>query len=288
MTTTSQARAQPTRIHPTPPRCKGALVGGVLLLGAGAVHLDLYLTGYGAVPTIGWLFLVQVVTALGLGCSMLALGGLALGGGGRRSVRPLGMTAAAATLFSLSTLAGYLVSLEWGLFGFHEVRTGPGVVAGSIELAASLVCGYVAASGSAVRARASRRVLAPLLTATGVVLLVLAEAGAGTAAVSPRSPNARSSPTTGGEVTVVIKNFDYHPGDPKAKPGEKIVVKNEDSVDHTFTAAPGTAKDDAFSTGDIPPGKSRVVVAPSKPGTYKFLCLIHQFMTGTLTVSAST
>jgi len=35
-----------------------------------AIHLDLYLTGYRSIPTIGWLFLLQVITAFGLAVLM--------------------------------------------------------------------------------------------------------------------------------------------------------------------------------------------------------------------------
>jgi hypothetical protein len=35
------------------------LAGAGLLAAAGAIHLDLYLTGYRTIPTIGWLFLLQ-------------------------------------------------------------------------------------------------------------------------------------------------------------------------------------------------------------------------------------
>jgi predicted lipoprotein with Yx(FWY)xxD motif len=38
------------------------LAGAGLLIATGAVHLDLYLTGYRTIPTIGWLFLLQVLT----------------------------------------------------------------------------------------------------------------------------------------------------------------------------------------------------------------------------------
>lgn len=37
--------------------------GAGLLAAAGAIHLDLYLTGYRTIPTIGWLFLLQVIAA---------------------------------------------------------------------------------------------------------------------------------------------------------------------------------------------------------------------------------
>ena len=49
------------------------LVGGGLLIAAGAIHLDLYLTGYRSIPTIGWLFLLQVIAAFGLGVARAAI-----------------------------------------------------------------------------------------------------------------------------------------------------------------------------------------------------------------------
>jgi hypothetical protein len=39
------------------------LAGGGLLIATGAIHLDLYLTGYRSIPTIGGLFLFQVIAA---------------------------------------------------------------------------------------------------------------------------------------------------------------------------------------------------------------------------------
>ena len=41
------------------------VVGPGLLIASGAIHLDLYLTGYRTIPTIGWLFLLQVIAAFG-------------------------------------------------------------------------------------------------------------------------------------------------------------------------------------------------------------------------------
>ena len=98
------------------------LAGGGLLVAAGAIHLDLYLTGYRSIPTIGWLFLLQVIAAFGLGVAVLATGGW--------------LAAAAGAGFALATLGGYLLSLWIGLFGFTEVRTTAGIVAGVIEVAA--------------------------------------------------------------------------------------------------------------------------------------------------------
>ena len=42
------------------------LVGAALLAATAAIHLDLYLTGYNSIPTIGNLFLFQVIVALRL------------------------------------------------------------------------------------------------------------------------------------------------------------------------------------------------------------------------------
>ncbi|HAM01419.1 MAG TPA: hypothetical protein DCQ30_04220 [Acidimicrobiaceae bacterium] len=106
------------------------LSGGGLLLATGAIHLDLYVTGYRTIPTIGWLFLLQVVAAFVLGAGVLVPG---------RVLLP-----AAGAALALSTLGGYLLSLWIGLFGFREVRTTAGIVAGIVEIAALAALAAVA------------------------------------------------------------------------------------------------------------------------------------------------
>ena len=69
------------------------LAGGGSLIATGAIHLDLYLTGYRSIPTIGWLFLLQIIVALGLGVVVLASGEW--------------LAAAAGAVFALATLGGY-------------------------------------------------------------------------------------------------------------------------------------------------------------------------------------
>jgi predicted lipoprotein with Yx(FWY)xxD motif len=97
------------------------LIGAGLLFATGAIHLDLYLTGYRTIPTIGWLFLLQVITAFGLGLIILVSGSR--------------LAAAAGAGFAIATLGGYLLSLRISLFGFREIRTTAGIVAGLIEVA---------------------------------------------------------------------------------------------------------------------------------------------------------
>jgi predicted lipoprotein with Yx(FWY)xxD motif len=110
--------------------------GAGLLVATGAIHLDLYLTGYRSIPTIGWLFLLQVIAAFGLAAGILA--SLL-----SRSAAAYQLSSAAGALFALATLGGYLLSLRVGLFGFREVQTTAGIVAGIVEIAAFPALAYV-------------------------------------------------------------------------------------------------------------------------------------------------
>src|ERR1700742_4419939 len=87
------------------------VVGAGLLFATAAIHLDLYLTGYRTIPTIGWLFLLQVIAAFGLGLAVLAIPRRLAAG------VPARLAAAAGAGFALATLGGYLLSVWTGLFG---------------------------------------------------------------------------------------------------------------------------------------------------------------------------
>jgi predicted lipoprotein with Yx(FWY)xxD motif len=163
------------------------LAGAGLLAATGAIHLDLYLTGFRNIPTIGWLFLLQVIAAFGLAALLASVG--------RR------LAAAAGALFALSTLGGSLLSVWVGLFGFREVRTTTGIVAGVIEVAAfGVLAAFSLAPSTPARAhRQKARIaaradaVAPLaakaaagITTVALVLLAVAltTAGAPRAATS--------------------------------------------------------------------------------------------------------
>ncbi|HEX9352611.1 MAG TPA: hypothetical protein VF933_02155, partial [Streptosporangiaceae bacterium] len=107
------------------------VVGAGLLTATGAIHLDLYLTGYRSIQTIGWLFLLQVIAAFGLALAVLAIPS--------RLAIASRLAAAAGAGFALATLGGYLLSVWIGLFGFTEVRTTAGIAAGVVEVAAFAV-----------------------------------------------------------------------------------------------------------------------------------------------------
>jgi predicted lipoprotein with Yx(FWY)xxD motif len=97
------------------------LAGAAGLAATAAIHLDLYLTGYRTIPTIGPLFLLQIIVGFLLAIAVAVTG--------NRIVAAIGAG------FAISTLGGYLLSIWVGLFGFKEVRTTAGIVAAVIEIA---------------------------------------------------------------------------------------------------------------------------------------------------------
>ncbi len=147
-----------------PRRSWSGIAGAAFLIASGAIHLDLYLTGYRSIPTIGWLFLIQVISAFVLAAAIVV------------SRHPL--AAAAGAAFALGTLGGYLLSLKVGLFGFTEVRTTAGIVAAIIDVAAFAALAIAVASAYGL----GRRVL-PLTAAVSVIALALL----GTALATPKA-----------------------------------------------------------------------------------------------------
>jgi predicted lipoprotein with Yx(FWY)xxD motif len=138
-TTRTAGRAAAEHAEPPPrgwARIALRVAGGGLLIATAAIHLDLYLTGYRTIPTIGWLFLLQVIAAFALGLAVLAIPA--------RLVLAGRLAAAAGAGFALATLGGYLLSVWIGLFGFTEVRTTAGIVAGIVEVAAFAVLATLA------------------------------------------------------------------------------------------------------------------------------------------------
>src|ERR1700683_4764965 len=185
-----------------PQRAGLRVAGAGLLAATGGIHLDLYLTGYRSIPVIGWLFLLQVIAAFGLALAVLASGSR--------------LAAAAGAGFALSTLGGYLLSVWIGLFGFKEVRTTAGIVAGVIEVAAFAVLAVLAAVPAASRqpsaAAAPRggllvslqagipgaRAVVAGLCCVALVLLAVAVAGAGGPGPASAAGGLTSRGTRGG------------------------------------------------------------------------------------------
>ncbi|MEU0170573.1 cupredoxin domain-containing protein [Streptomyces iakyrus] len=130
-----------------------------------------------------------------------------------------------------------------------------------------------------------RRHTAPLLVAAAATLLLASacangDDGSPATTSSPTATSPASPPASPGPVRITMKDFAFSPATLTVKAGEKVTVANEDSAAHTVTATEGGA----FDTGSIAGGKSGTFTAPSKAGSYDFVCTFHPNMTGTLTV----
>jgi hypothetical protein len=88
------------------------VAGGLFLVWSSYIHFHLWDgVGYRHIPTIGPLFLAQSITGLVLGALVIA-------------IRRVWMSIVAAG-FAASTLAGFLISVEHGLFGFKDAWSAP-------------------------------------------------------------------------------------------------------------------------------------------------------------------
>jgi hypothetical protein len=87
------------------------LVGVGLLSAVGWIHLHLWQTGYRHIPTIGPLFLAAAVSAFVIGAGLLA-----------RPSRLMGLSGIGLVT---GVLAGLIVSVNLGLFGFKESLSAP-------------------------------------------------------------------------------------------------------------------------------------------------------------------
>ena len=173
-------------------------VSGALLLAVSAgIHLDLYLTGYRKIPTIGWLFLLQVIVGF-----VLTLAAL---------VTRSRLAAAASAALALSTLGAYLLAVWIGLFGFKEIRTRAGIAAGLIEVAAFATLALAALTadparhaagpaGSAPRVRARAQSAVSLVVGVVSGVSVAALALLGVAVVS-----AGGSPVAAADIGATLK-----------------------------------------------------------------------------------
>ena len=119
------------------------------------------------------------------------------------------------------------------------------------------------------------------LPAAGLIVAVslgLAACGSGGSAAPASTTGTGGSPATAD--TIAISNFAFVPPHLTVAPGATVTVLNHDQVAHTVTSSSG-----AFQTGNISPGSSVTFTAPNHSGSFPYICSIHQYMSGTLTVS---
>jgi hypothetical protein len=112
----------------------------LLVAAAGAIHLYLWFDYFHRVHVVGVLFLVNAAVGLTLGAALLV----------RRDV-PLVIAAGG---YAVGTVAAFVVSTRWGLFGYRESFWGSWQeAAGGVELAASFTIAVVLGSSMGMRMR---------------------------------------------------------------------------------------------------------------------------------------
>lgn len=117
-----------------------------------------------------------------------------------------------------------------------------------------------------------------LIAMLAVVALLGAACGGGDA-----SPTETTSEPTdgGGAASLELADFEFSPADLTVSSGDTITLENTGETPHTFTIA------DEGVDEQVEAGESVEVTIDLDPGTYDFVCTLHesQGMVGTLTVA---
>lgn len=101
---------------------------------------------------------------------------------------------------------------------------------------------------------------------------------------SSATPSSAASPAAGngGGNAVTIIGLMFQQGALRVPAGTSVTWTNSDTTTHTVTSDAGDPA--SFDSGNLAPGKTFSFTFMA-PGTYKYHCQIHEFMTATVTVS---
>jgi plastocyanin len=137
--------------------------------------------------------------------------------------------------------------------------------------------------------RSARRLLISTGATAAAVVLVAAcssskSGGGSPSSTPPANASTAASAASGGstatskDVTVDVRNFTFTPGDLTVTVGTKVTWKFDDSTSHTVKADNG-----AFTSSALNGGKTYSFTFNSA-GTYNYICSIHPYMKGAITV----
>lgn len=106
-------------------------------------------------------------------------------------------------------------------------------------------------------------------------------AAAGTTAAPSAATGVPAVTVPAGAASVEIIDFAYAPQVITVAPGQALVFTNADLDEHTVTSETS----DVLVSDVIPPG-GQFSVTLDEPGTYDYVCTIHEFMSGSVEVTA--
>jgi len=154
----------------------------------------------------------------------------------------------------------------------------------------------LATAATTAKPRRSRWRIAALGAASTVALAACGASAAGTASPStstlgtpisaaPRAsasttPGATGAPDAAATAAVGIVNFKFTPAALTVKVGTTVVWTNKDPIAHTVNFMPGGINSSVLNQND------QFSHTFTTPGTYDYICSIHPFMHGSVTVTA--
>jgi plastocyanin len=94
----------------------------------------------------------------------------------------------------------------------------------------------------------------------------------------PTTSAAAAPGTHASGTAIAIENFRFSPDPITVKAGTTVTVTNRDGTVHTLTADDG-----GFDTGDLDGGATATITLAA-PGTHRYFCDVHNYMTGTIEV----
>lgn len=130
-----------------------------------------------------------------------------------------------------------------------------------------------------MRARRPAGLLAVPLLLAATVGCGRSDGGAGAASTSAGSAAGTGTSGSAAASTVTVKNFAFGPATITVPTGTTVTWDFEDPAAHNVDASDGSFKSPDLKTGKTYQQKF------DKPGTYQYICGIHQYMTGTVKVT---
>jgi len=121
----------------------------------------------------------------------------------------------------------------------------------------------------------------PATPARSAALALAVLLGAGACGGGDTKKNQGTEVTAPGEAPVRIVSFQFTPQTVAVKPGSEVTWTNEDTAIHSIKDTSPLATPVSQDLGQ----GATFSITYEQPGTYSYICGIHQYMTGTVTVA---